>query len=223
MAAQRHGHDSPDSSANRAWLTPYDPHANYHTWSLKGKVLPFLIGNAGGFSTLLGVEYGIGKHQSIGVDAFFEYQENSDDNVGDTAGVQHTVGNYWHSSERAVFLNYRYYFSAQWLRREEGIAPYTVVFLRYGKLDQYYDPLYPLSSYYQNHEWDYSAGVLIGATFPWDRRVGVDVNTGIFEKEKVKDTEYLVHGAESLVRSRRPGLGVRVSVNLEWWWRRGGR
>jgi len=43
----------------------------------------------------------------------------------------------------------------------------------------------------------------------------------VFEKEKVKDTEYLVHGAESLVRSRRPGLGVRVSVNLEWWWRRG--
>ena len=220
LAAQRHGADSPDSSADGAWLTPYNPHANYHTWSLKAKVLPFELGDFGGFSTLFGVEYGITKSQSIGVDAFFEYQENSDDHVQDTAGVAHEVGNYWHSSERAVFLNYRYYFSAQRLRRKEGIVPYTVVFLRYGKLDQYYDPLYPLTSYYQNHEWDYSAGVLVGATLPWGRRMGLDVNTGVFEKEKVKDTEYLVHGAESLVRSRRPGLGVRVSVNLEWWWRR---
>jgi hypothetical protein len=64
-------------------------------------------------------------------------------------------------------------------------------------------------------------GMLVGATFPWDRRVGIDVNTGVFEKEKVKDTEYLVKGVKSLVRGRRPGLGVRVSVNLEWWWRGG--
>jgi hypothetical protein len=70
-------------------------------------VLPFLLGNGGGFSSVFGVEYGIGKNQSIGVDGFFEYQENSDDMVQDTAGVQHQVGDYWFSFERAVFLNYR--------------------------------------------------------------------------------------------------------------------
>ena len=48
----------------------------------------------------------------------------------------------------------------------------------------------------------------------------LDVNTGVFEKEKVKDTEYLVHSVESLVRSRPTGLGFRLSVNLEWWWKR---
>ena len=221
LAAQRRGADTPDSSAGRTWLTPYDPHANYRTWSLKGKVLPFFLGDFGGISGLFGVEYGIGKNQSIGIDGFLELQENSDDGVQDTAGVTHKVGNYWHSSERAVFLNYRYYFSFQRLRRKKGIAPYMVAFLRYGKLDQYYDPLYKLTSYYQNHEWDYSAGVLVGATFPWARRVGIDVNTGVFEKEKVKDTEYLAHGVESLVRSRPTGLGFRLSVNVEWWWRRG--
>ena len=53
----------------------------------------------------------------------------------------------------------------------------------------------------------------------WSDRLMVDVNTGVFEKEK--DTEYLVHGAESLVRSKLTGLGFRLSVNLEWWWGRG--
>jgi len=60
LAAQRRGRDFPDSSANGTWLTPYDPHANYHTWSLKGKVLPFELGDFGGLSALFGVEYGIG-------------------------------------------------------------------------------------------------------------------------------------------------------------------
>jgi len=63
--------------------------------------------------------------------------------------------------------------------------------------------------------------VLVGTTLPWGRRMGLDVNTGIFEKEKEEDTEYLVHGVESLVRARPRGLGFRLSVNLEWWWRRG--
>jgi hypothetical protein len=219
LLAQKERGYSLDTTKNGARLTPYDPQADYRTWSIKGKVLPFFLGNGGGLSALFGAEYGIATNQSIGIDGFFEYQENSDDNVQDTAGAEHSVGNYWHSSERAVFINYRYYFNFQRLRQKKGIAPYTVAFLRYGKLDQYYDPLYPLTSYYQNHEWDYSAGVLVGATFgsKRDKRFGLDVNTGVFEKEKVKDTEYLVHGVESEVHSRRTGLGFRLSVNLSWW------
>jgi hypothetical protein len=204
---------------NSTRLTPYNPKGNFRTWSLKGKVLPFILGNGGGISGLFGIEYGITKNQSIGVDGFLEYQENSNDMAQDTSGVTHQIGDYWNSVERAVFLNYRYYFSFQRLRERKGIAPYTVVFLRYGKLDQYYDPLYPLTSYYQNHEWDYSAGILLGATFGFKRnkRLGLDVNTGVFEKEKVKDTEYLVHGVESEVHSRPTGLGFRLSVNLSLW------
>jgi hypothetical protein len=49
--------------------TPYDPRANYRTWSIKGKVLPYpSLGNAGGVTVLLGLEYGFAKNQSIGVD-----------------------------------------------------------------------------------------------------------------------------------------------------------
>ena len=71
--------------------TPYDPHANYRTWSIKGKVLPYpALGNAGGVTVLLGLEYGFARNQSIGVDVFANWSEDSDDNVADTAGVQHT-------------------------------------------------------------------------------------------------------------------------------------
>ena len=102
LAAQHRGLNSPDSTAGGTPLTPYDPHAHYRTWSLKGKVLPFFLGDFGGISGLFGVEYGITKNQSIGVDGFLELQENSDDGVQDTAGVQHTVGNWINITIRCI-------------------------------------------------------------------------------------------------------------------------
>lgn len=201
--------------------TPYNSKAPYRTWSIKGKVLPFFLGNGGGLSGLLGVEYGFAKNQSIGIDGFAEYQENSDDMVADTSGVQHAIGDYWHSWERAVFLNYRCYFGFQRLRERKGIAPYMVVFLRYGKLDQYYDPLYPLKSYYTNHERHYSGGILVGATFgiKGEKNLGIDVNFGVFEKEKQISTVYLEHGIERMTHGNPVAPGFRLSVNISWWFR----
>ncbi len=84
------------------------PRANYRTWSIKGKVLPYpSLGNSGGFTVLLGLEYGFAKNQSIGVDVFANWSEDSDDNVADTAGVQHTTGNFYNGFEKALFLGYQ--------------------------------------------------------------------------------------------------------------------
>ena len=77
--------------------------------------------NRDGVSGLFGVEYGITKNQSIGVDGFLEYRENSNDMAQDTAGVTHQIGDYWNSVKRAVFLNYRYYFSFQRLRERARV------------------------------------------------------------------------------------------------------
>jgi hypothetical protein len=84
--------------------TPYDPKADYRTWSVKGKALPYILGNGGGISAMLGVEYGFAKNQSIGVDVFADWSESSDDNVADTAGVQHAFGNFYNGFEKALFL-----------------------------------------------------------------------------------------------------------------------
>ena len=198
--------------------SPYDPNWSYHTWSLKGKVLPFLFGNGGGVSGMLGVEYGFAKNQSIGVDGFYEYQENSNDNVQDTAGVTHDFGDYYHSNERAIFLNYRYYFNCAQLRKD-GIIPYILVFGRYGKLDQHYDPLYPLSSFKDNYETHRSVGLMLGSAFQFNRprRLGLDINLGIFEKKKDISAVYLKNGVTSTVDSHPLGPGFRLSVNLVYW------
>ena len=198
--------------------TPYNPKGNYHTWSIKGKVLPFLLGNGGGISGLLGIEYGFAKNQSIGIDGFIELQEDSDDNVYDTAGVKQDIGDYYFSKERAVFLNYRYYFNWKKLR-DRGIVPYLLCFLRYGKLDQHYDPDYPLTSFLSNHEKHTSAGIMLGATsiIGANNRLGLDINTGLFDKQKVISTVYLKNGVETTTASKPVGLGYRLSVNLTYW------
>lgn len=200
--------------------TPYDPKAGYRTWSVKGKILPWTLGNGGGVSGLLGIEYGFTKNQSIGIDVYSELEENSDDNVNDTSGVQHAIGDYWHSFERAIFFNYRYYFSFQRLREHKGIAPYLLAFVRYGKIDAAYDPLYPLNYYWKQDQRHYSAGLLLGTTFPFfTHRWCLDINTGIFDKQKVIYTQFLTHGVVSSTNWRPRDLGYRLSVNLVYWWK----
>jgi hypothetical protein len=198
--------------------TPYNPAAGYRNWSIKAKILPWFLGDALGISGFAGFEYGITKNQSIGIDGFVYYEESSLDSVPDTTGLVHSVGDYWHSIERAILLDYRYYFNFQRLRRHTGITPYILAYLRYGRIDRYYDPLYPLSDYWKDHEQHYSAGLQLGATFAsWD--IPIDVNIGLFEKEKVIYTQFLTHGVETSTNWRPVEMGFRLSVNLVCWWK----
>src|SRR5580704_8806540 len=97
-----------DSTSQDLFKTPYDPKAGFRTWSTKGKVLPYpIFGNGAGISVLLGLEYGFTKNQSIGVDVFSDWSENSNDHATDTAGVQHAYGDNYTGGEQAIFLNYR--------------------------------------------------------------------------------------------------------------------
>jgi len=199
--------------------TPYDLRSNYRTWSIKAKILPWLFGNADGVSFFLGFEYGITKNQSIGIDGFAYFEGASNDMVLDTAGNTHQFGDNWNSTEKAIFLDYRYYFDSQRLRRRYGIAPYLLAYVRDGKIDRSYDPLYPLSAYWQDHERHYSAGLQLGTSLKGSRFWNLDVNCGLFVKEKVVSMEYLNRGVVSTIDSRPLELGFRLSVNLFWWWK----
>lgn len=198
--------------------SPYDPKANFHTWNLKGKILPFPIGNGGGISGMLGIEYGFAQNQSIGVDGYILLQEDSHDNISDTAGVEHSTAQTYHSSERALFLNYRYYFNFARLRRH-GFIPYALVFYRYCKLGQHFDPHYPLTSFLNNYETQNSVGLMIGSSYQFRAtpRLGLDVNLGIFEKQKDITTNYLQNRLISTAHTHPFGPGFRISVNLVYW------
>jgi hypothetical protein len=216
------GSPSADTASAANDPTPYDPRANYRTWSIKGKVLPYpALGNAGGVTVLLGLEYGFARNQSIGVDVFANWSEDSDDNVADTAGVQHTTGSFYNGSEKALFLNYRYYLNCRRLRDRKGAAPYLLFFLRDGKIYQHYDPLYPLWRWQANRERQYSAGLMVGVTSAISddkpKRLDWDLNLGIFEKLKEISTVYLKDGVQSTVKSRPIGPGFRLSLNLVYW------
>jgi hypothetical protein len=197
------------------FTTPYDPQGPVRNWSIKGKVLPFVLGDQGGISFLLGGEYGFTRNQSLGIDGFVEFISKSDNNSTDTAGVMHDVARYYHSTERALFLNYRYYFSSP-LRQQHGIVPYLLVFLRYGKIDEHYNPLYPLSSFLNNYQTHYSAGLMAGSVIQLSHtgRLGVDINTGIFVKRKDISTTYSYNHHLSTDTSRRLGPGIRFAANL---------
>ena len=201
------------------FTTPYDPRSNVRNWSIRGKALPFVLGDQSGISFLLGGEYGFAKNQSIGIDGFIELASKSDNNSTDTAGVMHDVARYYHSTERALFLNYRYYFSYQKLRRDHGIVPYLLVFLRYGKIDEHYNPLYPLSSFLNNYETHYSAGLMAGTIIQLSRtgRLGVDINTGIFVKRKDISTTYSNNHHLTTDTSKLLGPGFRFAANLVYW------
>lgn len=199
--------------------TPYDPQGNFRNWSIKGKALPFVLGDEGGISALLGLEYGFARNQSIGIDGFLELISKSDNNEVDTAGVTHDVATYYRSREKALFLNYRYYFNFKKLRYDRGIIPYALVFLRYGTIYQHYIPLYPLTSFLNNNEKHYSAGAMAGSIFQLSHggRLGVDVNMGVFLKRKDVAAVYMVNHRLSTINSSPFGPGFRLSANLLYW------
>jgi len=122
------------------FATPYDPQGNFRNWSIKGKALPFVLGDESGISALLGVEYGFARNQSIGVDGFIESISKSDDNEVDTAGVSHDVATYYRSREKALFLNYRYYFNFRKLRYDRVLFLMSSFF---SAMEPLFSTMYP--------------------------------------------------------------------------------
>lgn len=201
------------------FITGYDPLGHSRNWSIKGKVLPFVLGDESGISALAGIEYGFSKNQSVGIDGFFESTSKSDENSIDTAGVMHPVSQYYHGTEKAVFFNYRYYLKCGNLREKRGIAPYLLTFLRYSRIHQHYDPLYPLTGWLTNDEMQYSLGLMGGALIQFSHtgRLCLDINTGVFMKKRNITTVYLKDRLPFTVSSNPLGPGFRLSVNLVYW------
>ncbi len=207
-----------DTTKEEIIRTPYNPAASYQAFGIKAHVIPLPIGNQGTLANLLGFDWGFHRNQSIGIDAVFNYTEGSHDDVYDTSGVHHDVGAYYHTTELALLLNYRFYLKFPRLRVRKGIVPYLGSFLRYGHMAGYQDPAYTVYSddFNTRMETDYSAGILLGflSRFEGAKHAGIDFNIGVFEKEKHIVSAYK---GNNVTNATTNNMGIKMDLNVYWW------
>src|SRR4051812_27306487 len=90
-------------------IIPFKPEANYETWAIKGKVLPWMGIQSGqlGVNSLIGFEYGFKRRNTIGVDFYFNRWKENEDRYDST--LHETVYKYaFRYRDKAVFINYRF-------------------------------------------------------------------------------------------------------------------
>ena len=186
-----------------------------HTWVIKGITLPYFLGNNAGIAFSLGGEYWFLKNQSIGIDGFINLAEGSREDIADTAGIVHDVGGYYHTTEKAIFLNYRYYFGSNPLRNNSDFALYVSTYFRYGHRATLKDELYP-EDYITKIENSWSQGILIGSVSALDqsKRFYFDVNAGPFFKEKNINTTYREAGIIKSSNEKPSAIGVRIGIYI---------
>ena len=165
------------------YQTPFNPKADYNTLVLKGKILPLVFGDGGGINLFLGSEYGFCKNHSIGVDLYLLCVGSSGE-IYDSTKKEYVPGYATGRNDKAVFVNYRYYFAPQKFRQKQATLFYTGTFFRYGYWFFNYEEGYKTTTVSQNEK-SFSEGLLFGAQF------GVfDVNIGVYIRQ--------IHGREVL-------------------------
>lgn len=197
---------------NTTLLVAQEKRAHPNMVLAKATLLPYTIGNDGGFATSLGFEAIFLKHHAIGIDGFLHLAEGSHDNVTDTAGVTHEVGNYHHSTEKAFFIHYRYYFNYKNLSAG-GTTIYVSPYYRYGYIERFNDPRYYVAYDYQK-ERSHAEGFLLGMI--WNikgfKRGYLDFNAGPFIKQKEITMAYR---EDNVMRSRfekKQTVGCRIGI-----------
>ncbi len=191
-----------------------DTYGDSNTWTLKGKVFPW-IALGGGINYTLGLEYGFRKHQSVGIDVSYD-DFSSEHDVYDVGKQQYVSGPRVYTVWRGVFLNYRRYFvckhtfidNAKGEKYKTSYLPYLSAFGRYGKTDLHYEPGY-ITDNLSYDEWQYSVGCLLGVVTE-----SFDINIGPFYKQRyITDVEE-EFGKAAFHTHMQPILGIRLGVNL---------
>jgi hypothetical protein len=210
--------DLKNDSSKYIYQTPYNPFGAYQTWSMKGSFLPYLLGNAGGISSVLGFEYGFLKRHSLSIEGIVDLSAGSHDMVTDTSGRYYDVGNYYSTAESAVLLSYRYYLNSSTSRIKKGLLWYISPFVRFGRIHSQKDPAF-YNDFINQDQSQKSAGILFGgiSVFKKPSRMGFDFNAGIFYKEKTINTRYLDNGLIKSNTDNPSNWGVRIGLYIDYW------
>jgi hypothetical protein len=213
LFAQERGSQIKNDSVMRISPAPLITNKTSNILAVKATVLPYFIGNDAGIATSVGFEYIFFKHHSIGIDGFLHVAYGSSDNILDTADVRHDVGSRHHSTEKAIFFNYRYYFNYKKLREQKGVTVYISPYFRYGYIERHNDPLFKVNYVFQK-ERSWSEGILLGMVGKIDecKRCKFDVNIGPFKKQKDITTVYLEDQIEKTRFEKKETVGLRIGV-----------
>ena len=215
------------SKAVNDFRTPYNPKGDYRTWSVKATLLPIPYSDQTMVVSALGIEYGITRNQSIGLDAHFDYSFGSHKDVLDTLNYYHSEGQDFHTTDLAAILNYRYYFNMENARNNNGLYFYTGAFVKYGRVFYYQNQLYQ-ADFISKDENDYSEGILFGAILKVSsvKNLGLDVNIGLAHLESDVTTVYkekdMTSGSINILNKVEKSSSIipRIGLYLHWWFYR---
>jgi hypothetical protein len=194
--------------------TPFNRENAKNSIGLKGKILPWIaIGS--GVNSLIGIEFGFHKQHSIGFDIYFHRWSFPAPEKYDSTTKQYIAGQpRARNRDKAVFLNYRFYFKSKDLRDKKGIVPYIGAFSRAGYFKYVYDEGY-ITNETLHRELQYSFGVLGGILATKD--AFYDINLGIYYKQKYMKRNYYDDNVPKTEFDTFGNFGFRLGLNLYLW------
>jgi hypothetical protein len=210
--------ENTESKTDNYGLTPFNPKSRYYNIDVRGIAAFYPWGNGGGAVAGFGFDVGIGRRQSLGLEAIYYTYGDAEDEVTDNEGVTHQDGgNRTCARDNAIFLNYRYYLNWQW-QRSKGYAPYISAFARYGRLVKMQDQNFPGNEYTMETDIQKSAGIVLGSIYTFEEsNFGIDVNVGAFYKTHDIKTDYIELFDGGIVASKQSNFGIRVGFSINYW------
>jgi hypothetical protein len=171
---------------------------------IKGKILPWFLGDMGGVNGLLGAEAGFWKRHSLGLDFYFHVMDNNADRDKPNEPPPS-----YRSFDKAVLLNYRCYFLSNFYIGAFGCKGYRTSSRDRGMSDD--------STLSEKRNYT-GIGTLPGYKFRFKNfpKLGLDINVGGFYN--MKDVSIVV--ANGLERQNTFAhfntYDMRVGLNLFW-------
>ncbi len=197
-------------------VTPYNPQGDYQTWGIKGKLLPWTFGNAGGLNGLLGFEIGFLKNNSIGIDGYFYADEDALDR--NTVQNPNIPSLHYDGIDRAVFLNYRHYFNLKKIRENLGTSLYIGILTRYGRSDDTWDRGLSSDSIIYEGRTYYSGGPFTGFIYKFKKcnNLYLDINFQFLYNDKYVSSVYSNQLQLTSTHGQFKTYDMRVGINLYW-------
>ena len=200
-------------SINRVnFISPHNPKGDYNTRALKGKLLPWIFAQAMGANLLLGYEFGFCKNHSVGADVYINNME------GDSDPDSNNVIKSYYMTDKAIFINYRYYLNFPALRRR-GVIIYSGTLGMHGKKWESSDPGYSSDGFLTSLVKYNGLGVLAGTLicFKENEGLALDVNFRFFYRQKsITDVHFTNSGyvhSTAILGTYDLGIGL----NLYWY------
>lgn len=217
--------DSTPSEELNGYQGPFNKNHDYNNYAIKLKVLPWVaIPSGQGLNYSAGFEYGFKKNHSIGIDLFYHQYSFSSGDYYDSTRQEHLGKPRMLQRDKAVFLNYRYYFNFNSFRGEPGIAHYLGSYVRYGrkkyKFEEDYEKYETKSGIVSEDH--YSFGIMYGIIYPLTllkngKQVNVDCYASLYVKQKVQHIKYMNEQSDLIEDTDTPGIiGFRIGLTLSF-------